>query len=300
MKCSTVRNMLMAYVSAELPPGEERDIREHLADCVACRAELDRARRASDALVLLAVEEAAPAMLGPVRERLIREKFGRRPALRLRLAAVSALLVGVLVAAGLFWQKSAVHENAPMARQPSSIQTPIESDQAASSAVTPPVAEAPEPMAKRKTHKPIAHRPTGTRHPAGPGPPVRRPPEAESVPDEPIVVKEPVESPAPEAIPEAETDSESVILFALRPADPETYVIQVSDEGESLATELTVVREFDIGGNVTSVTIEHTVSSTLESDSGTPIPESGQLMEVSPAREFYAENLDSGGYIHYA
>ncbi len=301
MKCSKVRDMLMAYISAELPPAEEADVRGHLADCVSCCAEFEHACAASDALALFAEEEAAPAILGAVKERLTRQEFGRRPALRPRLAMVSALLVAVLVAAGWFWQKSAVHENVPVAQQPNRVHTPAEDHRAAApSNASGPVAQTPQAVPKAGMRKPAERTPSEKRCRAAPRPPVPKPIEAEAVPGQPAIAAETDELSPPETVAEAETDSEPVILFALRPAEPETYVIQISDQGESRATELIVVRKFDVGGNVTSVTIEHTTSSTSEPDSESPVPESSQLMDVSPAREFYAENLNSGGYVNHA
>ncbi|MDI6828993.1 MAG: hypothetical protein QME62_10970, partial [Armatimonadota bacterium] len=58
---------------------------------------------------------------------------------------------------------------------------------------------------------------------------------------------------------------EPVMVFVLAPREPEVYTIQVSadesDEVAAPATELNVVREFDVGGRVTSVTIAETVAS---------------------------------------
>ncbi len=90
-----------------------------------------------------------------------------------------------------------------------------------------------------------------------------------------------------------------MMFIALRPREPESYVIHVSSEDEASASELTVVREFDVGGNVTSVTIQETALPAEEPGSEFPVPGESRLMDGPPAGELESENLHSGGYIHH-
>lgn len=93
--------------------------------------------------------------------------------------------------------------------------------------------------------------------------------------------------PAPSA--EAGIDSEPVMLIAVQPKEPEIFVMRLDSELEEPPTDLTVVREFDEGGNITSVTI-HGESSTEDSRANpAPSMDRTHLLDVPPAAEVRAE-----------
>ena len=98
MKCSRVRERLMDYIPAELPPRELQQINMHLVGCEACRAEVEKARKASSALKALANESPYPDLVAAVRTRLA-GAGRRRPAIMpgLAIGFSAAAMVALIV-----------------------------------------------------------------------------------------------------------------------------------------------------------------------------------------------------------
>lgn len=246
MKCSRVRERLMDYIPAELPPRELQQINMHLVGCEACRAEVEKARKASSALKALANESPYPDLVAAVRTRLP-GSVQRRPAIMPGLAigfsaaAMVALIVtgwlrygdldrGAATAVAPTGQPGVQQKAATVQTQPTTVQqeTASADTAAADRERTPSKAAAP----KRKPLRSVAKQ----------------------------GISGAADKPSSERFDAKVDDSDSVILFALRPREPEIYVMHTQAEGEESATELTVVREFDEGGNITSVTISGTVA----------------------------------------
>lgn len=276
MKCSRVRDRLMDYTSADLPPGEFQRMNEHLTACEECRGELELARRASSALNVLGVEAPTPALVSAVREKIERDRASRRPVLvpRLAMGFSAAALIALIVTGWLRY--GSVDRKEIVAVKPGATHTQQNGSPE-------DVKEPPAPIIKPDMPGQTVVT-DDRRAPVSTGPRIRRiehaAPPALGAEMTPVVV--------PEA------DSEPVILFALQPKEPEIYVTHLdAGEGES-PTELTVVREYDEGGNITSVTIE---GASPASSSGDVVPASDRthLLDVPPADNLEAQHPDAGG-----
>lgn len=278
MKCSRVRDRLMDYASADLPPSEFQRMNEHLMGCNECRRELELAREASSALDVLSEEAPTPALVVAIREKIDRDRATRRPALvpRLAMGFSAAALIALILTGWLRY--GTVDRKDVMVVMPRNAET--RQSQSSKDVKTPP-APINKPDAPRQT---VA---TADRH--APGPPEQRPGRTErAVPPKTGLGGEMT----PVIVPEA--DSEPVILFALQPKEPEIYVTHLDAEDGGSPTELTVVREFDEGGNITSVTIE---GASPASSSGDVVPASDRthLLDVPPADTLEARHPDAGG-----
>ena len=236
MKCSRVRDKLMAYAAGELSPREAEDVGAHLDGCDSCRAQYDIAGRASAALNCLREEEAAPELIGAVRR-----KLAVAPR-RLRLAPLAAALcvpiLVALIAACWMWQKPApvIRQETYARREPTRI-------------VSNPVTHQPKAVSIATTGT-VRHR---TPH--------HKRPSARTERDRPVVA---IPTPVPETVeppevspehPPTPSDGKSQIVIALRPREPEILLYRTGGENGSPSTNLTVVREFDVSGNVVSVSI---------------------------------------------
>lgn len=246
MKCSEIRDKLMDYAADELPPPEMEDVRAHISSCEGCRAELAIAERASDALLLLNAEDPVPDLIGAVRQRLDREQ-ACRSALMPRLAwAYTAALVCMLAITGwLIWRPGAQQIN-NIARQPRKAQPPVVANKTVPTPAPAPAVREPEPQ-------PVKH--TAPRHVA------IRQPQAQPRAQRTVAVKPKVNGrvvkpiPAPAIHELSPRPDEPEIRMAVSPREPESFVVQVGDEEPSTSAELTVVRHFDVGGNIRAVTI---------------------------------------------
>lgn len=283
MKCSSVRDKLMDYTSADLPPGEFQRMNEHLTACEECRRELELARRASSALDVLGTELPTPALVSAVREKIERDRATRHPVLvpRLAMGFSAAALIALIVTGWLRY--GSVDRKDVIAVQPSNVET--QQTQSSKDVKTPP-APVNKPEVPGQTVA-TAEKPA----PTSAGPRVKRTERA--IPPTSVSGAEMT----PVIVPEA--DSEPVILFALQPKEPEIYMTHLdAGEGES-PTELTVVREFDEGGNITSVTIEAASSAGSPFDV-VPASDRTHLLDVPPADGLEAQHPDAGGIIRYA
>lgn len=245
MKCSRVRERLMDYIPAELPPGELQRINRHLIGCEACRAEVEKARRASSALKALANESPSPDLVAAVRGRLA--GGARRPAIipRLAIGFSAAAMVALIVTGWLRYgdlDRGATTAVAPTGQ--SGVQ-----QQAATG-------HAPPAIVERQTASADTAIADSEQTPARSAAPKRKPLRSAANQG----VSGAADKPAADRFDAPVDDADSVILFALMPREPEIYVMHTQAEGEESATELTVVREFDEGGNITSVTISGTVA----------------------------------------
>jgi len=110
MDCSEVRDLLDAYALGAAEKGESRALEEHVADCVRCWDELNKAQRTAALLSLaVAIEEAPPALRERVLARARREERPRAgiggfgPLFRRRgwLAAAGAWAVAAVAALAL-------------------------------------------------------------------------------------------------------------------------------------------------------------------------------------------------------
>jgi len=281
MKCSRVRDRLMDYTSAELPPGEFQRMNEHLTACEECRKELELARRASSALSVLGTEATTPALVSAVREKIERHRATRRPVLvpRLAMGFSAAALIALIVTGWLRY--GSVDRNDVMVVKPGANHTQRNGSPGNAKTPTAPIIKPGVPGQTLAADEEPAS--------ASAGPRVkgieRAAPPALGAEMTPVI--------APEA------DSEPVMLFALQPKEPEIYVTHLdAGEGES-PTELTVVREFDEGGNITSVTIE---GASPAGSSGDVVPASDRthLLDVPPADNREARHPDAGGITRYA
>jgi anti-sigma factor RsiW len=91
---------LSAYLDGELTPGEMTDVREHLAGCPSCRAELDDLRATKRVLGLLRAVDPPRDLEAGIRTRADEEPRWRwfawpRPALAAAAAALALILVAV-------------------------------------------------------------------------------------------------------------------------------------------------------------------------------------------------------------
>jgi hypothetical protein len=279
MKCSRVRDKLMDYTSADLPPGELHRINEHLMGCEQCRAALELARRASSALNMLGSEEPAPALVSAVREKLARDRRVARPVLIPRLAmGFSAAALVALVIAG--WLRYGPLDRTDVAVETAGnghVQAPVPTAVPSAPKNTPPPSE-PEPrLATNQSQRQ-----------ARPGGRAAGSLTANS--------RREKEDPGPvPTLAEPDADSEPVILIAVQPKEPEIYVMHLDSEEEQPATELTVVREFDGGGNITSVTIHGDSSVEDSADTVVPAADRTELLDAPPTDDMRAGYPYGGG-----
>ncbi len=272
MRCSRVRDRLMDYASADLLPGELHKINEHLMGCEDCRTALARAREVTSALGMLGNEEPAPMLVDAVRTRIARDTRPMRPALLPRLAmGFSAAALVALAITGLLRNGSVERPTVadkPVGGGQTHVAAPVKPVQEVTA--TPTTEVAAEPVS---TPTPSVATPRTPKNiPAKHANPPRRVANGAGMPVEP-------ETPTLEA----ETDSEPVIMIAVQPKEPEIYLMRLDAEENEPTTELTVVREFDGGGNITSVTIQCTTSVESSTDTNTPAIDRTQLIDVPPA-----------------
>lgn len=144
MRCNKVKNLLMDYAAEDLPESVSKQVREHLAACRRCRAELEIARRASEALTLLSHQEEPQVTVRVPSHGVPRY---RRP--RLRAAAALILAVVVLVVGGIVLHS--LKKCPPVALV----------DQPADTGISPApeVPSAPEPAVVHPEEKPVVHTP---------------------------------------------------------------------------------------------------------------------------------------------
>lgn len=94
MRCDRVSNMLMDYVDGELQEKLCAQVREHLAECRVCRAELETARKASNLLMLLGQQEEPR---GIIRMPAVTKEHDMTWQRRAWLQPVGALLIAVII-----------------------------------------------------------------------------------------------------------------------------------------------------------------------------------------------------------
>ena len=116
MNCDTIRPLLSAFHDGELPPGQFDNVRRHVDECDACRAETRRLAAISQMALALRespppdlwgaiasqLDGAPPLILRPVRG----WQLGRRPKHIRRLVWGTALAASVAVFVVVFWQWS--------------------------------------------------------------------------------------------------------------------------------------------------------------------------------------------------
>lgn len=107
MTCEDVRLHLGGYVLAGLEPGEDEQVRDHLAVCAVCRHEHARLRDLPDLLALAA--DAPPVPPPTLREQVLAQASAARGGvggqhLRQRVwQLAAALLVGVVLGGAAVW-----------------------------------------------------------------------------------------------------------------------------------------------------------------------------------------------------
>jgi len=265
MKCRRVRDSLMDYISADLPPGELQSINEHLMGCEECRTALAIARRASSALSMLGSESPVPSLVGAVRDKIVRDRLIRRPVLLPRLAVgFSAAALVALCIAG--WLRYGAVEPSKVAKSPIQ-QTPVTAPRDTNQAMPPVVGTIAEPA--------LALRAAG---PSGVG---RKSPSRLA---DPGTHGEQTANPE-RMTPEPDADSEPVILIAVQPKETEIYVMHLDADEQDPSTELTVVRQFDGGGNITSVSIEGKSSTDDTGETIIPGLDRTELLDAPPNEE---------------
>jgi hypothetical protein len=250
MKCSRVQDILIDYLAGELGLREQELVREHLALCEACRAQLAPARRALDGLSMLRGDEPAPELLGAVKERLAREQAARHSRLGLRLAWACALVLVVVLAGSRLWREPAAKQisRAPQVAAPQVTPAPTAS-------IAPKTRTEPRMAAKPRVRAVERRRLRPVRHPD--------PPAQQANANDPAVQ------------PDESTEPEPMMIFALQPRKPEIYMIRVGEEEGRQAADVIVKREFDISGSLTSVTIDMegpVTPADIESPSGASTP----------------------------
>ncbi len=264
MKCSKIRDKLMDYIAEELPMKEAREVSDHLVYCESCRAFLALAQRASRALNYLREEEPAPQVLSAVRQRIDGEKVARRPIPAIRFAVtLSIIFIGGLVIAGWFLRSPLVHNGSKVVKHNEYLESPLPKADLREQGVpssTPDLAIMSDRSVQQVKQSPVE--PKISRVKTMPVSERRRAlPASKKV----ILARKSVKK-ASAKVELKPNNEEPVMVFVLAPREPEVYTIQVSadaesGEAETPATELNVVREFDVGGRVTSVTIAETVAS---------------------------------------
>lgn len=266
MKCSQARDKLMDYIAAELPLREANELSGHLDSCESCRRYLALAQKASEALNCLREEEPAPDVLSAVRQRIDAERIVCSRIRVPRLAAAfSVIFMCAVIVAGWFLQTLFTHEATQIAQQQEHFKAPASTN-------NPAVQSVPDSIHNStSTSKPVVQQ-TGQNiskpqiRKVANALPVHKRRRAISTTRKPILAHKPLSKADAKVAPEPSSNDEPVMVFVLKPREPEVYTIQVSadvesDEVETPATELNVVREFDVGGRVTSVTIAETVAS---------------------------------------
>lgn len=294
MKCARVRDKLMDYTSADLLPSESQRINEHLMDCEACRKALESARNASRALDLLGIEAPAPSLVGGVRARLEQHRPERRPVLIPRLAAgFSAAVLVALVVAGWMRYGSMDRSTVTAVKPDHGTQSPI-GRPSGTERVNPPSSvsardtDLPAPVvAVNSAEKPASVRASGHKRP--------RQVEVVRVSEPDAVEMQPL-SPSVSS----DAGGEKVMMIAVRPREPEIYVQHFDSEDESSPAELTVVREFDEGGNITSVTIRGESMDDSAGESDGPAPDRTQLLDAPLPSDTWAGRLFAGGSVYNA
>jgi len=99
MKCEELNARLLDYLEGELPAQDRAAAQDHLAECPACRAELDRLRAGADAL-RAAADELAPRQPYLTPERLQRLMAAREEQRRpIRLITLRRLVAAAAAAA---------------------------------------------------------------------------------------------------------------------------------------------------------------------------------------------------------
>jgi len=283
MKCSWVRKRLMEYVEGETSARELSVIRDHLARCCECRNELEAARQASNLLQVLQEGSPAPDFLPAVRHIIASQGEKLHRSIMPRLAmGFSVLLVVAAIGVGWILHLPVKPTTAPTVGKqqqvPVAEKLPVVVDHQAVQQGQ--VAIEPQPVhMERKVHR--RQRQTGhvikrTQTP------VARSPERSDLPGV-----------------EQTDSSEAEMLFVLQPREPESYTIVLSAEEESPASRVSIVREFNTGGEVTSVTIDQSeIPETPASDSS----DSGTTRFIdTPSTQGMGEwTLDFGGYIENA
>ncbi len=267
MRRSKVKDRLTDYAAAELTPTETEEVRSHLAECEECRAELEAARDALNALALLNSDEPSPDLVGAVRQQLAIESSSHRFVIRPQLA-MAAVICFVLIA---YWalQKPNAPGTTPIARQPQ-VQTPVIGHRAGAPAPAPGLRNEGTQVAKA-----LPQSQSITHH-------VRQRNNKRVLPRR-----------APRVYSPRVT---SEIKMALAPRGPESYVVSADPQEHQTTDQCTVVRQFDVGGNVRSVTITDTVQPSENSAPDSVIPENGRLPDAPPAGETDSREIISGGY----
>lgn len=281
MRCSAVRDMLMDYVSAELPRSEMDRIGEHLAGCTECRGALEVARGASEVLSFINTEAPAPDLVGAVRGRLDRGARSRQPFPWPRLAMAGAVaLVCMVVITGWLISRPDARHGANIARQPERVQSPNVSQPTAQP--EPVVRPVTIPMpAKRNAHRLVAEHIVRSAQPH------------RELAANPRHVRS---MPAPSRDEVRPQPDRPQIEMAVSPKAPESCVIRSQDQPDS--PNLTVVRHFDAGGNVRSVTITDKASPANTPDStDAPEPGSTRLPNAPSAGDMQFATLLTGGSI---
>ena len=259
MRCSKVTDSLMEYLSDELSGDLADRIREHLANCESCRARVGPARRALNALTLLAEDDPAPSLLDGVKARLIDQETARRNQLRLRSALVFAMpLLGGPLSVWL-WHVAALHPAAQLSPGKKVVRRHIgqPGGRPLRLAVLGPSAADEEdagalPTAKHKTKPaPRWHRPNTRRLRLAQRVTVDFASAANPVPTKtgPRGSFRSGDGQSPPAC------SQSAMMFGLHPRQPEFFLIQVGGGRETKPAEIAIKRDFDLAGNIISVTI---------------------------------------------
>lgn len=104
-ECRAMQQHLEAWLDGELAPADMAALDDHLADCRACRRELQKAERVRRTLAELPERDAPAAVLVAVRERIEAPPWYRRPdlwrglrgPLPMTLAAIALLLISVAI-----------------------------------------------------------------------------------------------------------------------------------------------------------------------------------------------------------
>lgn len=295
MKCSRVRDKLMDYTSADLSPDESRRIGEHLQGCTTCRTALESARRATLALNLLGVEDPAPSLAAAVRDKLEHSKATRHPVLVPRLAVgLSAAVLVAAIITGWMRYESVEREKLAAVKPQSDVRTTIGRNAAprqpeptpdtARRADGPTNAIVADDMKKPTSASAFAQKTDGTtKHTPGH--------------QDRIAVPEPAMNPAEDPSLASEPDTERIMMIAVRPREPEIYVQHFESEEEAYPTALTVVREFDEGGNLTSVTINGTSTPDTTGESSAPFPGRTELLDAPLPSDPGAIHPYAGGSI---
>lgn len=265
MKCSRVRDMMMDYVSEETSAADAELIRTHLAGCTACRRERELAREACAALAALRADEPAPELIHGVRRKLGRDEIEPHAMLRPWPALSSAALVCTLIAACWILMRPEPPREITMVSRPEKMQAPTVTQPPR------PVIVDPKPETSYRPRQKVAAADSGRRRPmryhATPAPRIRR------------------SSPMPE------------INLAVTPRQPESLTVMADLDNRPDSPRVTVVRHFDVGGNVRSVTITDKAEPAGDSRPDSIIPGSGQPTEAPFPDNTRSEIIRHGGNV---